>query len=114
MIYALPGSGAGQAVAPVASAARPATGTMAAAATAASAAPDARRGRDIFGHNCAACHGAHGEGGVGPKLMGVKARLDQAATVNWIENPSNKMPRLFPSTLNAQDVADVAAFVQGL
>ena len=46
--------------------------------------------------------------------MGVKARLDQAATVNWIENPSNKMPRLFPSTLNAQDVADVAAFVQGL
>jgi len=76
--------------------------------------PDAGRGRDIFGHNCAACHGAHGEGGAGPRLTGIKARLDQAATVNWIENPSSKMPRLFPSTLDAQDVADVAAFVQGL
>ncbi len=117
VIYALPDGMTTAATQPVASAkpgATPATGTIAAAATAASAAPDAGRGRDIFGHNCAACHGGHGEGGAGPALTAINARLDYAATVNWIENPSSKMPRLFPSTLSAQDVADVAAFVQGL
>ncbi len=75
---------------------------------------DASRGRELYGHNCAACHGAQGEGGAGPRLTGVRQRLDQAATVRWIESPSAKMPRLFPSTLNAQDVVDVAAFVQTL
>ena len=96
------------------------TSTLAPASTAPAtriadtAAPDAGRGRELFGHNCAACHGASGEGAVGPKLVGIKNRLDQAATVQWIENPSAKMPRLFPSTLNAQDVLDVAAFVQSL
>ncbi|MBK6659052.1 MAG: PQQ-binding-like beta-propeller repeat protein [Proteobacteria bacterium] len=84
VIYALP-DGAASAVAatpPVAAStsgtnkSAPATGTMAAAATVASAAPDAGRGRAIFGHNCAACHGAQGEGGAGPALTDLKARLD--------------------------------------
>lgn len=77
-------------------------------------APDAARGKAVYAGNCAACHGAGGEGAVGPALSGLKARLDFQATVKWIEYPSAKMPRLFPSTLNSQDVADVAAFVQGL
>ena len=88
--------------------------TASATGVAASGPPDAGRGRELFGHNCAACHGATGEGGAGPTLIGIKTRLDQAATVNWIKNPSAKMPRLFPSTLSEQDVLDVAAFAQGL
>ena len=58
--------------------------------------------------------GAQGEGGVGPKLQGLKDRRDFTATVTWIVQPSVKMPKLYPSALNAQAVADVAAFAQGL
>ena len=86
----------------------------AAATTAANLTPDGQRGKVLFGKNCAACHGGSGEGAVGPALTGLRARLDFAATVNWIKNPSAKMPRLFPSTLDAQAVADIAAYVQGL
>ena len=82
--------------------------------TTAVAPPDAGRGKDLFGKNCAACHGSSGEGAAGPALKGVRTRLDFAATVNWIENPSAKMPRLYPSTLDAQAVVDVAAYVLGL
>lgn len=83
-------------------------------ATATLTSPDASRGKELFGKNCAACHGNRGEGGSGPVLRGLRNRLDFNATVNWIENPSAKMPRLFPSTLDAQAVADVAAYVQGI
>ncbi len=75
---------------------------------------DADRGRDIYGKNCAACHGGSGEGAVGPALQGLHTRRDFAATVKWVTQPSSKMPKLYPSILNAQGVADVAAYVQGL
>lgn len=75
---------------------------------------DAANGREVYAKNCAACHGAQGEGGVGPKLQGLKERRDFTATVTWIVQPSVKMPKLYPSALNAQQVADVAAFAQGL
>jgi len=89
------------------------TATPAGAATAALP-PDAGRGMELYGKNCAACHGNKGEGVSGPALKGVHSKLDFAATVNWIENPSAKMPKLYPSTLDAQAVADVAAYVMGL
>jgi alcohol dehydrogenase (cytochrome c) len=82
-------------------------------ATAALTPPDIGRGKELFAKNCAACHGNQGEGGSGPALKGVRTRLDVAATINWIENPSAKMPRLYPSPLDAQAVTDVAAYVQG-
>lgn len=107
VIYALPDEKARVTEAP-----RSDASDRSAAVTLDSALPDAGRGREIYGHNCAACHGSRGEGGAGPKLTGLGKRLDQAATVQWIANPSNKMPRLFPSSLNAQEVVDVAAFVQ--
>jgi alcohol dehydrogenase (cytochrome c) len=92
---------------------RAAASTAPTSARAALALPDAARGKDLYGKNCAACHGNQGEGGSGPALKGVRTRLDLAATVNWIENPSAKMPRLYPSPLDAQAVADVAAYVRG-
>ena len=45
------------------------------------------------------------------------AALDQINAKNaaqFIENPSAKMPKLFPTPLDAQAVQDVAAYVQGL
>jgi alcohol dehydrogenase (cytochrome c) len=106
VIYAL-GAG-GQSAAPAPQPAAPSG-----AATAALP-PDAGRGMEVYGKNCAACHGNKGEGVSGPALKGVKSKLDFAGTVKWIESPSEKMPKLYPSTLDAQAVADVAAYVMGL
>ena len=105
VIYAL-GVG-GQPAAPTPQAAAPS------GAATATLPPDAARGMEVYGKNCAACHGNKGEGVSGPALKGASKRLDFAATVKWIESPSEKMPRLYPSTLDAQAVADVAAYVQG-
>ncbi len=102
VIYALGGTGA--------------TAQMAApsAAVASTHAPDPAQGAALFGNVCAACHGGKGEGGVGPALIGLAKRLDLAATVKWIENPSAKMPKLYPAPLDEQAVKDVASYVQGL
>lgn len=105
LVYAL----GGKAPAPVAAAAAgPATGTA-----------DLAAGAGLYGKVCASCHGAQAEGGVGPSLKGLAARLDLDATVRWIENPSavkpgTSMPTLYPTPLDAQAVRNVAAYVHTL
>jgi mono/diheme cytochrome c family protein len=82
---------------------------------AAAALGDASRGKVVFGTNCAACHGANGEGGgIGPTLKNEKSRKNFDQTVAQIENPQQPMPKLYPEPLNEQDVRDVAAFVETL
>ena len=49
---------------------------------------------------------------MGPTLVGLSKKLDLAATIQWIKNPSAKMPRLYPGSLSDQDVADIAAYLQ--
>lgn len=100
VIYALDAKGA----APVAAA-----GAAAPAGT-----PDLSRGHKVYDKVCSACHGARGEGAVGPGLQGLKGRMDFARTVEWIKNPSQKMPRFYPAPLDDQAVADVAGYLQGL
>ncbi len=114
VLYALPEGGQAAAPSSSSSASQPSTSTTPTTIAAASTPPDASRGKDLYGKNCAACHGGAGEGGAAPALKGLSTRLDFATTVNWIENPSEKMPRLYPSTLDAQAVVDVAAYVLGL
>ena len=46
-------------------------------------------------------------------LKDIKARKDQAALAAWIKNPKAPMPKLFPSPFSAQDVEDIAAYVEG-
>jgi mono/diheme cytochrome c family protein len=76
---------------------------------------DVAHGNAVFAQNCAGCHGAGGlSGGVGPSLKNEKSRKDLAATVAWIKNPQPPMPKLWPSTINDKDLADVAAYVQSL
>ena len=112
IVYALPKGGAKPlaAAAPTPLAAADDLDPKAVSATNA----DLAHGREVYAKNCATCHGAQGEGAVGPKLKGLKERRDFSATVTWIVQPSDKMPKLYPSALDAQAVADVAAFVQGL
>jgi mono/diheme cytochrome c family protein len=99
IIYALGGSKA-------------AAASPAAATTTAVAAGSADNGKGLYAKNCAACHGAGGEGGVGPSLKGISERRDLEQTINWIKNPSAKMPKLYPTPLGDQAVADIAAYVR--
>jgi mono/diheme cytochrome c family protein len=45
----------------------------------------------LFGKNCAQCHGAKGEGGVGPALAGGDAKItfpNEADHIAWVETGS--------------------------
>ena len=71
-----------------------------------------RTGAAIYAKVCSACHGANAEGGVGPTLKGVSGRLGLAKTIEWIKNPSARMPKLYPGLLDDSEVAAVAAHIQ--
>lgn len=95
----------------VAAAAAPAP---ASSQTVSNAASNPVRGKTLFAQNCSSCHGAQGQGGMGPRLIGEASRKDLDRAVTWIENPQPPMPKLYPSALNTQDVRDVAAYVESL
>jgi len=80
----------------------------------ATTAPNARAGKVTYQNVCAMCHGMQGEGATGPALKGIKQRMTASRIVEWIKNPSSKMPKLYPTMLNEQKVIDVAAYLQGL
>jgi mono/diheme cytochrome c family protein len=69
-------------------------------------------GEKIFVANCAACHNANGTGGAGPNLHTVGATKTLAQTIDFIENPSGAMPKLYPGTLSEAQVQDVAAYIR--
>jgi len=121
-LAALPGAAPPAASAPTPSATTPSATTPPAPVTAVAASSpsvtvasgDPIRGRQLYTANCAACHGASGQGGVGPNLHGEKARKDTAAAIAWIKHPKLPMPTLYPDPLSEKDVDDVAAFVESL
>jgi mono/diheme cytochrome c family protein len=72
----------------------------------------AGRGAALFAKNCAACHGTDASPGpVGPWLRGIRKRKSIDAIAAIVRHPDPPMPKLFPGTLTAQDVADIAAYV---
>jgi len=84
----------------------------AALAATATASPEVlKSGQKLFAANCAACHGANGEGGAGPNLHGIAARKSLDQTIAFIESPSGGMPKLYPATLTAAQVRDVATYI---
>ncbi|HVS46111.1 MAG TPA: c-type cytochrome [Verrucomicrobiae bacterium] len=95
----------------------PTTVTAVAVASSASqalGAPNVTHGSALFAQNCAICHGVGGAGGEGPPLKNERVRKSLAAAERWIENPAPPMPKLYPGTLSAQDVADVASYIETL
>jgi mono/diheme cytochrome c family protein len=82
-------------------------------------------GREVFDQQCAACHGANGEGGVGDKLVGGQGTLATANPVRtvgsyWPYAPTlfdyirRAMPQNAPQSLSNDDVYAVSAYILNL
>ncbi len=83
---------------------------------------DVNHGREIFDQQCAACHGAKGEGGVGDRLVGGKGTLatpNPVRTVGsfWPYAPTlfdyirRAMPQNAPQSLSNEEVYAVSAYI---
>ncbi|WP_409564626.1 c-type cytochrome [Methylobacterium sp. J-067] len=79
-------------------------------------------GREIFAAQCAACHGATGEGGLGERLVGGRGTLASAKPVKtvgsfWPYAPTlfdyirRAMPMNAPQSLSDDDVYAVSGYV---
>jgi S-disulfanyl-L-cysteine oxidoreductase SoxD len=79
-------------------------------------------GREVFDQQCAACHGAKGEGGVGDRLAGGQGTLatpNPVRTVGsyWPYAPTlfdyirRAMPQNAPQSLSNDDVYAVSAYI---
>jgi cytochrome c len=79
-------------------------------------------GREVYDQQCAACHGAEGEGGVGDRLVGGQGTLatpDPVKTVGsyWPYAPTlfdyirRAMPQNSPESLSNDDVYAVSAYI---
>lgn len=75
----------------------------------AAAAGDVYRGETVYLQSCAGCHGASGQGGVGPALAG--SGIDAARAAAQVRSGGGMMPA---GLVTGQDEADVAAFVAQL
>lgn len=62
---------------------------------------------------CASCHGANGDGSLGPALRGVVARKDGRPLEQIIRDPrSATMPRLYPKPLGDTEVDQLVEFLK--
>ncbi|WBX83762.1 PQQ-binding-like beta-propeller repeat protein [Sphingosinicella microcystinivorans] len=68
----------------------------------------------LFAQTCAQCHGAAGEGGIGPALRNIAPPKTVEEIAQIIRTPPPGMPHLYPDTLTASDVDDLAVFVSKL
>lgn len=79
-------------------------------------------GHDVFDQQCAGCHGAKGEGGVGDKLVGGQGTIATPKPVKtvgsfWPYAPTlfdyirRAMPQNAPQSLTNEDVYAVSAYV---
>lgn len=79
-------------------------------------------GKEVFDQQCAACHGAKGEGGVGDRLVGGQGTLATKKPVRtvgsyWPYAPTlfdyirRAMPQNAPQSLSNEDVYAVSAYI---
>ncbi len=71
----------------------------------------AKEGYELYQQvGCAQCHGAQGEGGVGPPLAG----HTPDAIIRQVRNPVGAMPAYPPERLSDEDLNKIVAFIQAL
>ena len=79
-------------------------------------------GREVFDQQCAACHGAKGEGGVGDRLVGGQGTIATPKPIKtvgsfWPYAPTlfdyirRAMPQNAPQSLSNEDVYAVSAYI---
>jgi mono/diheme cytochrome c family protein len=75
----------------------------------------AQEGAATYKAKCAGCHGAEGQGKVGPALKGTSLSADQITDLLTKGNDAKKAPhkKALP-TLSADDAKAVAEYVKGL
>ena len=99
--------------------------SVATAATCRREAARVSHGREVFDQQCAACHGAKGEGGVGDRLVGGQGTLATPKPVRtvgsyWPYAPTlfdyirRAMPQNAPQSLSNDDVYAVSAYILNL
>jgi cytochrome c len=83
------------------------------------------RGQEVFDQQCAACHGARGDGGVGDRLVGGQGTLATPKPVRtvgsyWPYAPTlfdyirRAMPQNAPQSLSNDEVYAVSAYILNL
>lgn len=70
---------------------------------------DTAAGETVYADNCAVCHAADGSGSIGPAIAGSAA---EEVVSTALVGVGDEMPAF--DTLSDQDLADLAAFVEGL
>lgn len=80
-------------------------------------AQDTAQGKTKYA-SCIACHGAQGQGGLGPKLAGQKSE-DIVKKLTAYKNkqqvgPQSAMMWGFSARLSSEDIADIAAYTATL
>jgi len=75
----------------------------------------AQDGAGVYKAKCAACHGAEGQGKIGPALKGTSLSEDQIVAVLTKGDDAKKPPhKKAMNGLSADDAKAVAAYVKGL
>jgi mono/diheme cytochrome c family protein len=72
---------------------------------------DVAEGANVYSATCANCHGADGEGGIGPELGGLVQMFSDAQIIEIVEGGSGQMA---PLDLADQELADVVAYLDDL
>ncbi|AOY83275.1 cytochrome c [Moorena producens JHB] len=73
---------------------------------------DPVRGNAIFQINCAGCHGANGDGNVGPSLLNISKRKSDVSLIQQvISGRTPPMPKFQPQT---RDMADLLSYLEQL
>jgi mono/diheme cytochrome c family protein len=68
-------------------------------------------GASIFRTECAGCHGANGEGNLGPALSGIADRMSVADQTAVVEGGRGRMPG-FASSLTESQIAAVVDYTR--
>ncbi len=68
-------------------------------------------GRTVFVDRCARCHGAEGEGGIGPRLIGDDRLAGYGTALGLFDYVSQVMPADAPGTLPADQYWAVVAYL---
>jgi cytochrome c oxidase cbb3-type subunit 3 len=70
--------------------------------------------KGFFAQNCAACHGAKGQGGMGPNLSKVEAKGDKFIAERIKKGSSAKGMPPFESRLKGDELKALVAYVKSL